>query len=169
MDAAHWYYSDRLRNKLKLILFKALTVVEAPPGYGKTSAVREALRAVSPTLVHWATMIDESFALSYKRFLSTLKNIDYLSSKALENLGYPNRSNEKEVAALLRGLNTLNEAWLIVDDLQFLQRDLPPEVLQALTEIRCEKLKVILISYDMSSQLPNLKNNRESILSVSVI
>ena len=157
MDAAHWYYSDRLRNKLKLILFKALTVVEAPPGYGKTSAVREALRAVSPTLVHWATMIDESFALSYKRFLSTLKNIDYLSSKALENLGYPNRSNEKEVAALLRGLNTLNEAWLIVDDLQFLQRDLPPEVLQALTEIRCEKLKVVLISYDMSSQLPNLK------------
>lgn len=161
MNSAQRYFPTKLLNKLKLIAFKALTIVEAPSGYGKTSAVHEAMAAVSPTLVHWATMIDESFALSYRRLCSTIESIDYLSGQALINLGYPNRSNEKAIAALIRDMKSDHESWLVLDDLQFLQRDLAPSILRAFTEIRSENLKVVLISLDLSSQLPGLKNKSE--------
>jgi hypothetical protein len=38
------YYSERLKSKLKAMLFSPASVVEAPSGYGKTTVIRDFLK-----------------------------------------------------------------------------------------------------------------------------
>ena len=49
------YYSDELREKLLKIGTASLTMVEAPAGYGKTTAVRLAMETVPEDEVFWYT------------------------------------------------------------------------------------------------------------------
>lgn len=42
------YYSDRLKRKLDKLHFASTAVVEAPSGYGKTTAIRDYLESELP-------------------------------------------------------------------------------------------------------------------------
>lgn len=73
MKTEQLYFSARLTKKMHEILHKPVTVVEAPAGYGKTSAVREALINLPAQQVHWFTAVNESSVVSYKRLCRALK------------------------------------------------------------------------------------------------
>lgn len=141
------------------ILHKPVTVVEAPAGYGKTSAVREALINLPAQQVHWFTAVNESSVVSYKRLCRALKKMDAAVGAALESMGYPNRSNEEEITLLIQQLESERDVYLVLDNLQFLQRDLSPQIFRAFTEIFSDRLHIIMMAYDFSTRLPQLKDN----------
>ena len=55
------YYSDRLKYKLNRLRASTAAIIEAPSGYGKTTAVRDYLRENIPQSVdrYWFTAVDE--------------------------------------------------------------------------------------------------------------
>ena len=61
------YYSPRLRKKLEGILAVPVTVVEAPSGYGKTTAVRDYLKntLTKSVPVHWWIAVEDAPAASW--------------------------------------------------------------------------------------------------------
>ena len=63
------YYSDRLMKKLRMIHSLPVTVIEAPSGHGKTTAVRDLLQSSRPKNVQvlWFTAQDEAAAAGFHR------------------------------------------------------------------------------------------------------
>ena len=54
------YYSGRLQKKLKLLDSSPVAIVEAPSGYGKTTAVRDYLKNAAEYggNIYWFTAVD---------------------------------------------------------------------------------------------------------------
>lgn len=153
------YYSSRLQKKLDLLLSTPLSIIEAPSGYGKTSAVQDTLVHVSPSQIFYSILVDESAVVSYRRLCRELSKIDPKHGAALERIAYPNRSNEAKIVELIQNLETTQPTYLVIDNLQYLQRELALAIIKAFTEISCSNLHVILISLDLSSQIPALQDN----------
>ena len=68
-----------------------LTIVEAPMGYGKTTAIREFL-SNSPSPVLWQTVYDAEPTSFWQEFCRLFKGIDGSSAQNLQDLGFPQDS-----------------------------------------------------------------------------
>jgi len=69
------YKRKQLGQALEGIWEYPLTVVEAPMGYGKTTAVKEFLKD-SEAKVLWQTLVDDSASGFWRGFCTMLKKID---------------------------------------------------------------------------------------------
>lgn len=142
------YYSDRLKNKLHGLLVSHTSVVEAPSGYGKTTAVRDYLAAALPqsTPVRWFTATDELPEVCYERFASEIAKIDRNAGGRLLKAGLPNPAATGEACDALRSIRCPNEIFLIADNFQILLDVLPPSFFTALTEHGGEGLHLIMLT-----------------------
>lgn len=142
------YYSGRLSQKLSRICLAPTTVVEAPSGYGKTTAVRDfmesALRPGTP--VFWFTAVEETRESSYRRFLLTLNQIDGGTGQHLLKIGYPNAATIGEICDALRTLRCGRETYLVLDNFQYLQQEVPRAFLSAILERGARRLHVVVIT-----------------------
>ena len=73
-----YYFSDRLTRKLDQLRASPVAIIEAPSGYGKTTAVREYLQANLPQSaeVYLFTAVDEAPVAGYGRLCREIKKID---------------------------------------------------------------------------------------------
>ena len=108
------YYSERLKQKLNKICFVGAAVVEAPAGYGKTTAIRDFLEAELPqtTSVYWFTAIDEAPAASFRRLCYEVEKIDYCAGERLQKIGLPNAVNIGEACDVVRRIECKTETYL---------------------------------------------------------
>ncbi|MDR2800744.1 MAG: AAA family ATPase, partial [Desulfovibrio sp.] len=121
------YFSERLLDGLAVLLETPLTIVEAPVGYGKTTAVREFLnkknvrRLWVPVLGSLSGVSEDTFWRTFCRELG--RGLPEASDVAasLERLGYPRDSARFEAAReLLHQLNPAAPAVLVIDDFHLL-------------------------------------------------
>ena len=142
------YYSDRLKNKLDKLRFAPATIVEAPSGYGKTTAIRDFLEARLPqgTPVYWFTATDEAPAAGYRRLCREIEKIDSQVGERLRKIGLPNAATIGEAMDALRSMRCMHEAYLVLDNFQFLDDVLPPAFFTALLEHGGEGLHVIVVT-----------------------
>ena len=63
----NYYFSDHLKRQLANITNHPLTIIEAPSGFGKTTAVREFLKENNSGEAHeyWHTCLGESSSITY--------------------------------------------------------------------------------------------------------
>lgn len=88
------FFSKRLRAKMDGIKKSGLTIVEAPAGYGKTTVVREALKACRQ--VRWYNAIKEVTDGSFEWFLAQLEWADAAGVAAIRSLGEPSDATRRE-------------------------------------------------------------------------
>ncbi len=142
------YYSDRLKRKLDALRFAPATVVEAPSGYGKTTAIRDFLQDGLPqgTPVYWFTATDEKPAAGFRRLCRELEKIDSHAGKRLLRIELPNAATIGEVTEALRSIRCNHDAYLVIDNFQFLQDALPPAFFVALLEHGGKGLHIIVVT-----------------------
>lgn len=142
------YYSDQLKEKLAQLRFSPLTVVEAPSGYGKTTAVRDFLGSGLPqgTPVYWFTAIDENAAASFHRLCREFDKIDSQAGERLLKIEMPNAATIGEACDALRSMQCRHETYLVIDNFQFLQTFLSPSFFSALIEHGGEGLRIVIIT-----------------------
>ena len=89
------YYSERLKQKLNKIRSVSVAIVEAPAGYGKTTAIRDFLEAELPqtTPIYWFTAADEAPAAGFRRLCCEIEKIDRCAGEHLQKIGLPNAVN----------------------------------------------------------------------------
>ncbi len=85
------YLSNRLVDELNNIFKFPLTVVQAPMGYGKTTATREFLKKSGFTLL-WQNLYDDSIDAFWKGFSGLFNKIDSRLSSGLDKIGAPRNS-----------------------------------------------------------------------------
>jgi LuxR family maltose regulon positive regulatory protein len=142
------YFSDRLKRKLEMLRFAPITVVEAPSGYGKTTAIRDYLDTQIPQgiPIYWYTSTDEAPAASYRRLCREIKKIDRNAGERLLKMELPNAATIGEATDALRSIQCMQETYLIIDNFQIIHNVLPLAFFTALFEHNSKNLHVIIIT-----------------------
>lgn len=142
------YYSPRLRKKLEGILTAPVTVVEAPSGYGKSTAVRDYLMDSLPegTPVYWWNVVEDDLAYSWARLCREFARIDSLAGKELLAAGLPKLMSAWEIGRILRNISCDSETVLVLDDFQYLQKELPRIFMSELLSCAVDMLHIVIIT-----------------------
>ena len=139
------FFSEALKNKLQKVKYCALSALEAPAGYGKTTAIRQLL-GESDTTVCWFTAVEGMADNSFRWFIRQVGAIDEIAARRLEDLGYLNRSNAVQAARILLGLKPSGPLTLVFDNFQFALQSWQPQVLDALAKCGEGSLRTVFIS-----------------------
>lgn len=142
------YYADALVNKLDRLRTVSTTIVEAPSGYGKTTAVRD---YVSRALAHdkrvfWLTATEEPLASSYRRFAQMVAQIDPVTGQRLQKFMIPNAISLGEICDAIRAIACSTETYLVIDNAHLFYQSLPLCFLNALIEHGGDGLRLILVT-----------------------
>ncbi|MDD3853518.1 MAG: hypothetical protein PHD40_07675 [Syntrophomonadaceae bacterium] len=95
-----------LQKRLETIHSYPLIVLQAPSGFGKTTAINEYLRQMDVEHVYWYTCMGEPLRKSWNGICRTFSHIDRSTAKQLETLEYPTQENLVDIAEILSGCVT---------------------------------------------------------------
>jgi len=154
------YYSDHLQSKLNLLDSQKCAVVEAPSGYGKTTAVRHYLdnKTIAGDHVHWFVAMDEAPATLYRRLCREIGSIDEDAGERLSKIDFPNAFTIEETCDAIMSIKCNHKTWLVIDNFHFLSAILPPAFLTALSEHGGKELHIVIITQTLALH-PTLNNN----------
>lgn len=140
------YFSDEIQRKLSGIYKSSLSMIEAPAGYGKSTAVRWAMKDLPADQVRWFTAVSFQQDTSLDWFIRQIGSLDAAAGDALRALGFINRSNMSNAADILSRLSVPEPCYLILDNFQLVGDNWPLPLLQALADRAQDGLHVVLIS-----------------------
>ena len=142
------YFSVRLRQKLKFLATLPAAIIEAPSGYGKTTAVREYLEKSfhQSEDIYWLTAVDEAPLALYRRFCREIEKIDSRAGERLLKAGIPNAFTIGESCETIRSIECGRETWLVIDNFQFFCPALQPAFLNALLEHGGKALHIVIVT-----------------------
>lgn len=145
-DAGQLYTRKPLRQSLRGIWEYPLTVVQAPMGYGKTTAVREFLRGCQARVL-WQTVFDSSPAAFWGGFSRLLGGLDPVCGRSLAALGVPGDSLLREEAVELVGAVQFPAPTVIViDDYHLLSSENIDYFFERLVRADIPGLHILLLS-----------------------
>ena len=130
------FFPDRLLEKLKQIPDRSLSVLEAPAGYGKTTAVHWVLDGLKEP-VYWYTAVESMPDNSFRWFVRQLGLVDEDAARKLSDLGYLNRANAAQAARILAELKVEEPLTLVFDNFQYASANWQPQVLDSLAKGSC--------------------------------
>ena len=145
-------FSGRLLRKLTQMRRSRLSVLEAPAGYGKTTAVSFALR--DQDAVAWYTGVENLPDTSFYWFVRQLAAIDERFVRRIDALGFINRSNAGLAARVLTELRVEKPLTLVFDNFQFAAANWPPQLIDALAKRPADGLHIILITQNLGRLRP---------------
>lgn len=147
------YYSDRLKTKLDQIRFALTTIVEAPSGFGKTTAIKDFLDKNIPQSapVYWVTAIGEPPTAGFRRLCLEINKIDADAGKRLLQIELPNAANIGEASDAVRRIQCGYETYLVIDNFQYLQ--IGAAFLTALFEHGGKGLHIIFITQMLGREI----------------
>ena len=153
------FFSETLANKLQMIKKCALSALEAPAGYGKTTAIRQLL-GESDATVCWFTAVEGMADNSFHWFVRQIGVIDEIAARRLEDLGYLNRSNAGQAARIISEIRPNGPLTLVFDNFQFVLQSWQPQVLDALAKCGDGRLRTVFISQNFG-RLRDVLNSLE--------
>jgi LuxR family maltose regulon positive regulatory protein len=140
------YYSDRLKQKLAELYHTSAANIEAPSGYGKTTAIKDFFKVERSAPVYWFTAADEMPAAGFRRLCREIDKIDSTAGQRLLKIEMPNAATIGEACDALRSIQCWHEAYLVIDNFQLLYESLPPAFFRALLEHGGEGLHIIVLT-----------------------
>jgi len=110
------YFSERITEAMKEVINYPLTIVEAPMGYGKTTAVRELLGGSDVELL-WLRVNDSSISGLWDEFCRQMDELDQNCSQSLAALGFPGDStSRREALNIIEDVELKGKTVLVIDD-----------------------------------------------------
>ena len=144
---------ERINKLLEIVFDYPLIIVEAPMGYGKTTAVREFL-AVKNSQVLWLAFLspDSTTSFFWERLAKELGKLDEVAGERLQSLGFP--SDAPQLAQVLSILNNTcyeENTVLVLDDFHLVKHRQIGEFLAQLVKEELDGLHIILITRDTTN------------------
>lgn len=140
------YMRNSITTALNNLWEYPLTVVEAPMGYGKTTAVKEYLKGCE-TRVLWQTLTDDSVSVFWHGFSCLFKELDCACSESLVIMGVPdNRIFIEEAIRVLEGVNFPERTVIVIDDYHLLSSEYIDNFIELLVKAELPNLHIVIIS-----------------------
>ena len=142
------FLSDKLINQLSQIPFFPLTVVEAPSGFGKTTAVKAYLKNVlqDGDGQYWYTCLSESPSIAWEGICDLFSNVNKEKAKNLKKLGFPTLDSLLYVSACIKDIGCSTETYIVIDNYQLIQSNILQELISILSMHGNPRLHLIFIT-----------------------
>lgn len=139
---------ERLNSLLSFIYDYPLTIVTAPIGYGKTTAVRSFLQYEKRHPL-WISFLssEESTAFFWNKLTSELSRLSEKDAARLKALGFPVTVPQYEkVVEILSGIQLKRNIVLVIDDFHLCSDPAAGKLLIQLVMEKIEKFHVVIIA-----------------------
>jgi len=149
--AKRYYFSCQLKEQLAKIPLCPLTVIEAPSGFGKTTAVREYLKSSlhEDTRQYWYTCLGESNLIVWRAICTLLSHADPERADCLKNVSLPTVDTLMYIEGILRRFRCMEETYFVVDNYQLAGFEIPRELLSVLSMHGSPHLHMIFITQNL--------------------
>lgn len=143
-----YFFSDRLKRQLAQIPHYPLTLIEAPSGFGKTTAVREFLKANLPEGARecWYTCLAEPAAQAWSNFCDLLSNVNAEAAESLKKLGMPSADMLMYLKSHLRDCRCTRETYLVIDNYQLFDCAIHHELISIFSMHACPNVHFVFIT-----------------------
>lgn len=143
------FFSDRLSLKLESIYSNAITVVEAPTGFGKTTSVRNVL-GKSDDVVVWITVENENRKDFFEELCGQLQNIDSELAKNIRNIGYPEDYDSiNKIVNLFDEMDFSENYIIVLDNFQYVKDENIVLALIKCVEVSEEQLRLVFLTQNI--------------------
>lgn len=140
------YFTDAIKNKLARINDFPLTIVTAPMGYGKTTAIKKHIYDDSMKVL-WNAIHDGSICDFWGGLCESVEIINKEIANSLEQMGFPSDIIlKREMAKLIRKINFQTDVFLVIDDYHLVTSVEIDKLLTFLVYNMPEKLHLVIIS-----------------------
>ncbi len=140
------YFRPSLNAMLDKILETPLTIVEAPMGYGKTTAVREYLKA-SGAFTLWSILDSDSVNGFWQGFTRLIERVNPDCAQKLIQLGFPGTLLFMDDAlALIESAMFPDKTVLVIDDYQLVLSEDVDRFIELLVKAEISNLHIVIIS-----------------------
>ncbi|WP_333648496.1 LuxR C-terminal-related transcriptional regulator [Lacrimispora sp.] len=148
-----YYFPDKLIKQLDQIPDYPLTIVEAPSGFGKTTAVREYLKGNLPdgACEYWYTCLGGPASVSWQGFCEVFAKVDEKTAEDLKNLNLPARDTLFYMASYLKDVSCQSETYFVVDNFQLFDCEFPHKLGTAFFMHGNPNLHIIIITQQMKA------------------
>jgi LuxR family maltose regulon positive regulatory protein len=155
-----FYFPERLKKKLAQISSYPATVVEAPSGFGKTTAVREYLKENIPrgACERWHTCLGEPPSKAWEGICGLFAGVNRDAAETLRQLGPPTMDTLADVASVMREVRAPAETYLVVDNYQLFENEIPREAIDAFSVHACDNLHIIFIAQPLFAPKQSIHN-----------
>lgn len=151
------HFTTKLLDKLSPIREYPLTIVEAPMGYGKTTAIRHFLNDTNDQVL-WLKIYDNSTDNFWESFSHQFGELENEMSRNLSRLGFPDDSvSQREVLRLFNHYKFTRNCFLVLDDYHLLENPDIDHFLATLIENEVINFQLVLITrYTLFEKLEEL-------------
>ena len=150
------YFSNRITKAMDGILDHPLTILEAPMGYGKTTAVRDALQRFDGNVL-WQNVYGEDANGFWLGFCAALSKLDAELSESLRCMGIPRDATlMNEAIRIFRAVRVPPRTFFVIDDYHFIRNEEVDEFIFFLLQNLPETLHLIILT-----RTPFQKDNSE--------
>lgn len=151
-NPAALYIRKPILKAIEKIWDYPLTVIEAPMGYGKTTAVREYLKKCKAEIL-WQTVVDDSVGGFWKGFCRLFEKLDNQCAMNLAEQGAPTSTiYMEESLELITGLVFAKKTVIVIDDYHLLSCENVDKFFECLIKKAHPNLHIIIISREMFSE-----------------
>lgn len=152
------YFTKRLTQAMGEIFSYQLTVVEAPMGYGKTTAVREAVDRAGIT-PHWLHVFTDDTVGFWNGFAELIGELDSGCGKFLIQLGFPNDAvSMNEAVKLISRVKLSTPSVIVIDDYHHLDSAELNTFFELMSECEPSGLHIVVTArYTKFKRLEELK------------
>lgn len=140
------YFTDKLKEKFSTFLKYPCTVVEAPMGYGKTTAVKKALSLIDANCI-WQSIYDSGIVEFWSGFCHAISKIDKNCALKLEKMGIPVDSfMKRKTMMIIEEMSVPNVSCIVIDDYHFVKSEEADNFLELFIRNMPEGLHLIIIT-----------------------
>ena len=140
------YFTEKLGKRIKAIPDYSITVLEAPMGYGKTTAIRNFQRSAIMQIL-WHSVYAEGMSSFWNGFCKALAPLSGELADKLRSLGLPADSVLAQKAAeLISDVRLTEEALLVIDDYHFVGSPVVDRFFSILLSSLPPKLHLVVMS-----------------------
>lgn len=157
-----YYFSDKLKKQLAQIQYSPVTVVEAPSGFGKTTAMVEYFKKERPQAVcEWYTCLGKEPAIAWMRICDLFMSVDPAVADSLRKLDILALHELSLIPSILKNLNCNKETYLIIDNYQLIECDIHEGLINAFSTHGNSNMHMVFITQQFPSwqHLPVHNNN----------
>ena len=150
----HCYcFSRRLQDVMAGIPAHGLTVIEAPSGFGKTTALREYLAVgQQQAMVRWYTCLGESAGRTWAGICALFNSPEYSIAEDLLELGEPGPENLADIATLISGCTCAKPTFLVIDNYQLFDNPVRKRCLAAFSACRDRNLHIVCVTQPLKDE-----------------
>ncbi len=156
-----YYFPNRLKRQLEQISQHPLTIVEAPSGFGKTTAVREYLKENLPhgACEYWYTCLGESDFMTWMGICELFSNINLKAADDLKNMKMPTMNTLFYMTSYLKNVHCQTKTFLVIDNYQLVNCDIHRELISAFSMHGDPELHMIFITQQLKAKQKILIHN----------